>query len=101
MLIDGEWVKAQTGSTLAVYDPSTGQQLASVPAGAAADVDRAVAAARRAFEGTDWRKFWPVDRERLLLRLADESKRRPTRASSSPKSIRRRHGHTAPNCHQA
>lgn len=72
MLIDGESVPAVSGRTLPVFDPSTGEQLASVPAGAAADVDRAVAAARRAFEGADWRKFRPVDRERLLLRLADE-----------------------------
>lgn len=72
MLIDGEWVQAVSGRTLPVFDPSSGDQLASVPAGSAADVDRAVAAARGAFEGADWRKFRPVDRERLLLRLADE-----------------------------
>lgn len=72
MLIDGEWVQAVSGRTLPVFDPASGERLATVPAGAAEDVDRAVAAARRAFEGPDWRKFRPVDRERLLLRLADE-----------------------------
>lgn len=72
MLIDGEWVQAMSGRMLPVFDPSSGEQLASVPAGSNADIDRAVAAARRAFEGTEWRKFRPVDRERLLLRLADE-----------------------------
>lgn len=72
MLIDGEWVQAMSGRTLPVFDPASGEQFATVPAGAAEDIDRAVAAARRAFEGPDWRKFRPVDRERLLLRLADE-----------------------------
>ncbi len=69
MLIDGEWVQAVSGRTLPVFDPSSGDQLASVPAGSAADVDRAVAAARGAFEGADWRKFRPVDRERIALAL--------------------------------
>lgn len=72
MLIDGEWTKAVSGRTLPVFDPSNGQPFTTVPAGSAADVDRAVAAARCAFEGAEWRKFRPVDRERLLLRLADE-----------------------------
>jgi phenylacetaldehyde dehydrogenase len=72
MLIDGEWRQARSGRTLPVMDPSNGQWLTSVPAGSSPDVDDAVAAARRAFEGGEWRKFRPVDRERLLLRLADE-----------------------------
>ena len=65
MLIDGEWRQARSGRTLPVVDPSNGQFLTSVPAGSSADVDDAVAAARRAFEGAEWRKFRPVDRERL------------------------------------
>lgn len=72
MLIDGEWVDAVSGKTLSTFNPANGEALTSVPAGAAADIDRAVDAARRAFEGAEWRKFRPVDRERLLLRLADE-----------------------------
>ncbi|MEW6642891.1 MAG: aldehyde dehydrogenase family protein [Pseudomonadota bacterium] len=71
MLIDGQWVQSRSGRTLPVFDPSNGQVLTTVPAGAAADVDDAVNAARSAFEGAEWRKFRPVDRERLLLRLAD------------------------------
>ena len=70
MLIDGEWCAAQSGRTISVSDPATGLEITSVPASGAADVDKAVAAARRAFEG-DWAKVRPVQRERLLLKLAD------------------------------
>ncbi|MBD3785147.1 MAG: aldehyde dehydrogenase family protein [Micrococcales bacterium] len=70
MLIDGQWVDAQSGRMIAVVDPATGLKLVDVPAAGAADVDRAVAAARRAFEGA-WSAARPVLRERLLLKLAD------------------------------
>ncbi len=59
MLIDGQWVDAQSGRTIEVVDPATGLKLVDVPAGGAADVDRAVAAARRAFEGP-WSAARPV-----------------------------------------
>ncbi|HEY0885263.1 MAG TPA: aldehyde dehydrogenase family protein, partial [Ramlibacter sp.] len=71
MLIGVEWVEAASGETLAVVDPASGEKFASVPAGGAEDIDRAVAAARRAFESGDWPKMRPVDRERLLLKFAD------------------------------
>lgn len=69
MLIDGQWCDAQSGKTFDVFDPATGKVIAQVPAGDAADVDRAVAAARLAFDG--WRDTLPAVRERLLLKLAD------------------------------
>ena len=71
MLIDGEWVSAQSGETLGVIDPATGQEIAQVPAGDAADVDLAVAAARRAFDSGDWPRLSPADRGKLLWRLAE------------------------------
>lgn len=71
MLIGGEWVEAVSGETLPVMDPASGETFCRVPAGAAADIDRAVAAARRAFDSGDWPRARPVDRERLLLKLAD------------------------------
>ena len=71
MLIGAEWVEASSGETLAVVDPASGEKFASVPAGGAEDIDRAVAAARRAFESGDWPRMRPVDRERLLLKFAD------------------------------
>lgn len=71
MLIGGDWVEASDGGTLDVFDPATGQAFAKVPAGGKADIDRAVAAARQAFDGGDWAVMRPVDRERLLMKLAD------------------------------
>ncbi|GAA6177319.1 aldehyde dehydrogenase family protein [Sulfitobacter pacificus] len=70
MFIDGAFVPAQSGEVLDVVDPASGHQLATVPRGGAADVDVAVAAARRAFEG-EWSKFTPYDRQEILLRIAD------------------------------
>ena len=70
MLIGGEWVEAVGGRFIECINPSTGEVIASVPEGDARDVDRAVLAARRAFEGA-WSSFKPVDRQRVLLRLAD------------------------------
>ncbi|WP_458766253.1 phenylacetaldehyde dehydrogenase StyD [Cupriavidus basilensis] len=71
MLIDGEWRQAESGETFAVFDPATGEEIARVPAGGAADIDAAVAAAGRAFAGGTWRAMMPAQRERLLLKLAD------------------------------
>ncbi|CAA7612323.1 aldehyde dehydrogenase family protein [Magnetospirillum sp. SS-4] len=71
LLIGGRWVDAVSGKTFPVYDPGTGRQIASVAEADAADVDRAVAAARAAFESKAWRDMKACDRERLLHRLAD------------------------------
>jgi aldehyde dehydrogenase (NAD+) len=67
-LIGGEWVPAASGETIAVLDPATGQTLADVPRGAAADVDAAVAAATGAFPA--WRDTSPSVRAGLLTRWA-------------------------------
>ncbi len=71
MLIGSEWSDSVSGDTLGVLDPATGAQIARVPRGDAQDIDRAVSAARRAFEDSDWSRMRPVQRERLLWRLAD------------------------------
>lgn len=71
MYIDGEWVRASTGETYPVVDPTTQQALVSLPRASAEDVDRAVHAARRAFEDPAWREMSTYDRSRLLLRIAD------------------------------
>ncbi|MQA77201.1 MAG: aldehyde dehydrogenase family protein [Streptosporangiales bacterium] len=71
MLIDGAWAPALDGATLASVDPADGTELARVPSGSAADVDRAVVAARRAFEQGPWRRTSPTDRGKLLWRLAE------------------------------
>jgi phenylacetaldehyde dehydrogenase len=71
LLIDGAWVAAASGKTFEVRDPSSDAVIAHCASGDAADIDRAVGAARRAFEEGDWSRMKPVDRERLLHRLAD------------------------------
>ncbi len=71
MLIGGEWCDAKSGATLDVRNPATGEIIAKVPAGAAADVDAAVRAARATFESKEFKGARPVDRERWLLKLAD------------------------------
>ena len=71
MLIGADWVDARSGETLPVTDPASGEAFCRVPSADAADIDRAVSAARHAFEHGEWSKMRPVDRERLLLRLAD------------------------------
>ena len=71
LLIGGEWVEAADGTTFETVDPATGEVLARVPAGGAADVDRAVRAARRAFRDDAWKRIGPSERGRLVWRLAD------------------------------
>jgi aldehyde dehydrogenase (NAD+) len=70
LFIDGQWVEARSGKTFQTHNPATGEVLADVAEGDAADIDRAVEAARRAFEGP-WSKWRPAERQALLLRLAD------------------------------
>ena len=58
MLIDGQWVDAGSGKRFETHNPATGELLATVAEGDAEDINRAVAAARRAFEGP-WSKVKP------------------------------------------
>jgi len=69
--IDGEWVAAQAGETFESFDPFTAKVWAQIPKCDARDVDRAVEAARRAFEAGDWPKLNATQRGNLLRRLGD------------------------------
>ena len=69
MVIGGQPAEALDGDTREIVDPAHGTVLATVPSGGAADVDRAVAAARDAFEGP-WSRLSPPERGRMLARLA-------------------------------
>ncbi|HJQ34672.1 MAG TPA: betaine-aldehyde dehydrogenase [Pyrinomonadaceae bacterium] len=69
LFIDGQWVDAESGKTFTTPNPATGQTLAEVAEGDKADIDKAVAAARRAFEGK-WSKMSARDRGRLIYKLA-------------------------------
>jgi aldehyde dehydrogenase (NAD+) len=70
MLIGGKWLEAASGKTFETRNPATGEILAHVAEGDAEDIDRAVAAAREAFNGP-WSKFKPAQRQTILLKLAD------------------------------
>jgi aldehyde dehydrogenase (NAD+) len=71
MLIDGKWVNSTSGRTFETINPATGDVIAHVAEGEAADIDKAVKAARRAFEKGPWRKMSARERGRLLYKLAD------------------------------
>ncbi|CAN5477577.1 aldehyde dehydrogenase family protein [soil metagenome] len=72
MYVDGAWVEAADGRTFDTLDPATGEVLASVPRGATADVERAVAAARRAFDDGTWgAAVAERERARILLKMAE------------------------------
>jgi len=70
LFIDGEWVASSHGKTIPVYDPSTGKEISAIADASDSDVDRAVAAARRAFDDGRWSGLPPYKRERLMERLA-------------------------------
>jgi phenylacetaldehyde dehydrogenase len=71
MLIGGAWVPQGDRESYAVIEPSTGGVITHIPLGTTADLDRAVEAARKQFDGGPWRRLKPLERERLLHRLAD------------------------------
>jgi len=71
MLIGGQWVNSASGKTFETFNPSTGEVLAKVAEGDAEDINRAVVAARKAFESGPWPKLTPSQRGRLLWKLAD------------------------------
>src|SRR5438093_11407059 len=70
LLIGGRWVSPASGREIDSVNPATGEVIARIARGEKADVDAAVAAARKAFEG-EWSRWTPHDRRRLLLRVHD------------------------------
>jgi len=72
MLINGEWLASKTNKTFPVYDPSTEEVIAQVPDANADDVNRAVAAAKAAFEEGPWATSTAQERGRVLFRLAEK-----------------------------
>jgi len=71
LLINGEWVDSVAGKTVPIVDPRTEQTIISVQAAQKEDVDKAVAAARRAFDEGPWPKMTAKARGRVLYKLAD------------------------------
>ncbi len=70
-LIDGKWLPAASGETFEVFNPATGEVIAHCASGGAEDINRAVAAARRAFESSGWRRMTPSERGKMIWRLGD------------------------------
>lgn len=70
MFINGLWVSADSGATMPIFEPSTGGSFTEIACAGAGEVDRAVRAARYAFEEGAWGRLPPVERGRLLSRLA-------------------------------
>jgi phenylacetaldehyde dehydrogenase len=70
LFINGQWVDAAAGETFETLDPATGEVLAEVARGEAEDIDRAVLAARAAFEGP-WSRLNPSERGRIIHRIGD------------------------------
>ena len=70
MLIDGCWVESIAGRTFETLNPATGKPIAAIARGEPEDIDRAVTAARRAFDDSPWRAAKPAERQRLLLKFA-------------------------------
>ncbi len=71
LFINGQWVDAASGETFETPNPATGETLAQVAEGSAEDIDRAVKAARKAFDEGPWGRMTPSERGRLVWRIGD------------------------------
>lgn len=71
LLIDGHWVPATTGKSFDVVNPADGTTIASVAEGGQEDINKAVAAARKAFESGPWHTMTASERGKLIWKLAD------------------------------
>src|SRR5215470_5222018 len=76
--INGQWVNGSSNETFAVYDPSTEEVIAHVAQATAADVDKAVKAARAAFDSGSWPQTTAADRGRILFKLAEKVRQNAT-----------------------
>src|SRR6516162_926122 len=71
LFINGQWSDSAAGKTFETPDPATGETLARIAEGDAEDIDRAVRAARSAFEDGPWSKMTPSERGRLVWKIGD------------------------------
>ena len=71
ILINGKWVEAASGKTFPTYNPATGDVLSRVAEGDKEDINRAVKAARAAFDSGPWSKLTPSERGRMIWKLGD------------------------------
>src|SRR5208282_3361866 len=71
LLINNRWIPSESGKTFATINPSTGEEICEIAEADSADVEKAVKAARTAFDRGPWRKTLASERGRILHRLAD------------------------------
>src|SRR5579863_8511110 len=71
LFINGQWADAASGKTFETLNPATGETLAHVAEGSAEDIDRAVRAARKAFDHGPWGRMTPSERGRIIWRIGD------------------------------
>src|SRR6202034_1413167 len=71
LFINGQWVDAASGKTFETPNPATGETLANVAEGDSEDIDRAVRAARAAFDDGPWGRITPSERGRIIWRIGD------------------------------
>src|ERR1700740_15450 len=71
LFIDGQWTDAASGKTFETPNPATGETLARIAEGDAEDINRAVRAARSAFDDGPWSKMTPSERGRLIWKIGD------------------------------
>lgn len=71
LLINGQFVDSASGKTFPTLDPRTGEVIADIAEGDAEDINRAVSAARKAFDEGPWPRMTPYERSRIMLRFAD------------------------------
>jgi phenylacetaldehyde dehydrogenase len=71
MLVGGRWTDSASGKTFPVYNPATGLEAAQVAEGDKEDVNRAVSAARKAFDIGSWRNLTPSERGRIIWKIGD------------------------------
>src|SRR5262245_39106897 len=76
MYIDGRWTEASGGVTYEIVNPATEAVIARAPSASEGDLDRAIAAARKAFDEGPWPRTTPHDRARVIRRLIDALERR-------------------------
>lgn len=71
LLIDGHWCRSSDGASCAIYNPSTGKQITEAALATKEDTERAIAAARTAFDSGSWTSLVPAQRAAILWKLAD------------------------------
>ena len=71
LFINGQWTDAASGRTFETPNPATGETLANVAEGDAEDINRAVRAARKAFDDGPWGRMTPSERGRIIWRIGD------------------------------